>query len=209
MDIDDYEIDVYHPWDTEIISGKIVDRLVYKYLDVYHYFEKLTRSSGSPVPAKTVQDHLMSIFRWELIERFRLPFSVDGPNAVVLYQPLVYKVGRYVPFVGGIANRFFQNSLFLIFDKFRYDNRDFDDAYYFRIVDFMKRLAEYKDNINKSYLRSFVFNNTIAYVEYKEKLFGRDGYFTPYFRPLRPDKHSVLIAMTDLYKNIAELAGRD
>jgi hypothetical protein len=209
MDIDEYDVDVYDPWDTEIISGKIVDRLVNKYLDAYRYLENLARSSGEPVPAKTVQDLLMSIFRWELIERFRLPFSIDGPNAVILYQPFVYKVGKYVPFVGGIANRFFQNSLILIFDKFRYDNRDFDDAYYFKIVDFMKRLADYKDNINKSYLRSFVFNNTIAYVEYKEKLFGRDGYFVPYFRPLKPDRHSVSIAMTDLYRNIAELAGRD
>jgi hypothetical protein len=199
--------EIYNPWDTDIISDKVINRLVHKYLDAYHYLENSARSSREPVPAKTVQDIFMSIFRWELIERFRIPFSVDGPNAVVLYQPFVYKVGRYVPFVGGIANRFFQNSLFLIFDKFRYDNRDFDDAYYFKIIDFMRRLADYKDNLNKSYLRGFVFNNTIAYVEYKEKLFGRDGYFIPYFRPLRPDKHSVSIAMTDLYNSIAELAG--
>ena len=201
--------EIYNPWDTETSSEKTINRLVNKYLSVYHYLENLTRSSREPIPAETVRDDLMSIFRWELIERFNIPFSIDGPNAVILYQPLVYKVGRYVPFVGGIANRFFQNSLILIFDKFRYDNRDFDDAYYFKVINFMKRLADYKANINKSYLRGFVFNNTIAYIVYKEKLFRKDGYFIPYFKPLRPDRHSVSNAMADLYNSIEDLVGQD
>ncbi len=152
----------------------------------------------------------MEIFRWELIARFKIPFTVDGQNAVTLYNPLIYKMWGYVPFVGGVASKFLQNSLFLIFDKFKYDTEPFDDAYYFKVADFMKKLADYKDNINKSYLRAFLFNNTIVYLEYKTTfMFGEKGNYFVYFRPLEPDEDEVRDAMVDLYYTVSDLAGKD
>ncbi len=141
-----------NPWEPN--ASRVIDSLTRKYLIAYDKLERLAKTSGV-VQAKTVQDTLMEIFRWELIARFKIPFTVDGQNAVTLYKPLIYKMWGYVPFVGGVASKFLQNSLFLIFDKFKYDTEPFDDAYYFKVVDFMKKLADYKDNINKSYLRPF------------------------------------------------------
>jgi len=208
MGFDPYIPDEYNPWDPHMASSRVVDRLVNKYFKAYKHLENLARSSGGVVDAQTVQDTLMDIFRWEIIERFHIPFSIDGPNAVTLYQPLIYKM-RYVPFVGGVANKFLQNTLFLIFDKFKYDYEGFDDAYYFKVTDFMKRLADYKDSINKSNLRAFFFNNTIVYLEYKATFMFRErGNYYVYFRPLRPNGDDVRMAMADLYNIIADLAGK-
>jgi len=209
----DYDYDLpeeYDPWDTKLVAGKVIDRLTNKYLRAYRTLENMAKTSPEGVPAKTVQDTLMEIFRWEIITRFKIPFSLDGPNAVTLYQPFIYKVGRYVPFVGGVASKFLQKSLFLIFDKFKNDPfEEFDDAYYFKVVDFMKRLTDYKENINKSYLRAFYFSNTIAYVEYKVIFPLREtGNYYVYFRPLRPNADDVNMAMEDLYYTIADLAGK-
>ncbi|QFW68484.1 MAG: hypothetical protein NV1_06 [Nanoarchaeotal virus 1] len=210
MDDDFYIPDEYDPWNPHANVDKNIKRLTHKYLRAYNYLENLARNSPEGVPAKTVQDTLMEIFRWEIIERFHIPFSVNGPNAVTLYQPLIYKAEKYIPFVGDVISKFLQNSLFLIFDKFKADpTEEFDDAYYFKIVDFMKKLAEYINNINKSFLSGFVFNNTIAYVEYKVSFPLREtGNYYVYFRPLRPDKEDVEMAMEDLYYNAADLAGK-
>jgi len=200
--------ELYDPWDANI--SRVIDSLTNKYLKAYNKLVYLAKSSGGTVPAKTVQDTLMDIFRWELITRFKIPFSVDGPNAVTLYQPLIYKIEAFIPVIGNIASKFLQNSLFLIFDKFKYDTEPFDDAYYFRVVDFMKRLADYKTNINRSYLRAFLFNNTIVYLEYKVTFLLREkGNYYVYFKPLEPDESSVRSAMIDLYYAIKDLAGRD
>ena len=210
MDFEDYPSLDKNPWDVYASAEDTIKRLTRKYLRAYRDLESLARASPEGVPAKTVQDTLMNIFRWELIARFKIPFSLDGPNAVTLYQPFIYKM-KYIPFVGGVANKFLQNSLFLIFDKFKDDPiEEFDDAYYFKVVDFMKRLADYKDNINKSYLRGFVFNNTITYVEYKTVFgFRETGNYYVYFRPLRPNEDDVRMAMEDLYYVVANLAGKD
>ena len=196
-----------NPWESD--ANRIINSLTIKYLRAYKELERLAKTSGV-VQAKTVQDTLMDIFRWELIARFKIPFTIDGQNAVTLYRPLIYKMWGYVPFVGGAASKFLQNSLFLIFDKFKYDTEPFDDAYYFKVVDFMKKLADYKDNINKSYLRAFLFNNTIVYLEYKTTfMLGEKGNYFVYFRPLEPDEEEVRNAMVDLYYTVADLAGKD
>jgi hypothetical protein len=196
-----------NPWESD--ANRIINSLTIKYLRAYKELERLAKTSGV-VQAKTVQDTLMDIFRWELIARFKIPFTIDGQNAVTLYRPLIYKMWGYVPFVGGVASKFLQNSLFLIFDKFKYDTEPFDDAYYFKVVDFMKKLADYKDNINKSYLRAFLFNNTIVYLEYKTTfMLGEKGNYFVYFRPLEPDEEEVRNAMVDLYYTVADLAGKD
>ncbi len=196
-----------NPWEPN--ASRVIDSLTRKYLIAYDKLERLAKTSGV-VQAKTVQDTLMEIFRWELIARFKIPFTVDGQNAVTLYKPLIYKMWGYVPFVGGVASKFLQNSLFLIFDKFKYDTEPFDDAYYFKVVDFMKKLADYKDNINKSYLRAFLFNNTIVYLEYKTTfMFGEKGNYFVYFRPLEPREDEVRNAMVDLYYAVSDLAGKD
>jgi len=196
-----------NPWESD--ANRIIDSLTRKYLIAYDKLERLAKTSGV-VSAKTVQDILMEIFRWELIARFKIPSTTDGQNAVTLYKPLIYKMWGYVPFVGGIASKFLQNSLFLIFDKFKYDTEPFDDAYYFKVADFMKKLADYKDNINKSYLRAFLFNNTIVYLEYKTTFMFRErGNYFVYFRPLEPDEDEVRNAMVDLYYTVADLAGKD
>ena len=124
-----------NPWEPN--ASRVIDSLTRKYLIAYDKLERLAKTSGV-VQAKTVQDTLMEIFRWELIARFKIPFTVDGQNAVTLYNPLIYKMWGYVPFVGGVASKFLQNSLFLIFDKFKHDTEPFDDAYYFKVVNFMK-----------------------------------------------------------------------
>ncbi len=196
-----------NPWEPN--ASRVIDSLTRKYLIAYDKLERLAKTSGV-VQAKTVQDTLMEIFRWELIARFKIPFTVDGQNAVTLYKPLIYKMWGYVPFVGGVASKFLQNSLFLIFDKFKYDTEPFDDAYYFKVVNFMKKLADYKDNINKSYLRAFLFNNTIVYLEYKTTfMFGEKGNYFVYFRPLEPREDEVRNAMVDLYYAVSDLAGKD
>jgi hypothetical protein len=196
-----------NPWEPN--ASRVIDSLTRKYLIAYDKLERLAKTSGV-VQAKTVQDTLMEIFRWELIARFKIPFMVDGQNAVTLYNPLIYKMWGYVPFVGGVASKFLQNSLFLIFDKFKYDTEPFDDAYYFKVVDFMKKLADYKDNINKSYLRAFLFNNTIVYLEYKTTfMFGEKGNYFVYFKPLEPREDEVRNAMVDLYYAVSDLARKD
>jgi len=208
MDEDLYIRDEYNPWETD--ASRVVDSLTIKYLRAYRNLENSARASGGVLQAKTVQDTLMGIFRWELIERFHIPFKIDGENAVTLYQPFIYKMRAYVPIVGNVASKFLQNSLFLIFDKFRTNAEPFDDAYYFKVADFMRRLADYKDSINKSNLRAFLFNNTIVYLEYKTTFFlGEKGNYFVYFRPLRPNEDEVKTAMVDLYYTVAELAGRD
>ena len=208
MDEDLYIKDEYNPWETDV--SRVIDSLTIKYLRAYRNLENSARASGGVLEAKTVQDTLMGVFRWELIERFRIPFSIDGPNAVTLYQPFIYKMRAYVPIVGNVASKFLQNSLFLIFDKFKIDTTPFDDAYYFRVADFMRRLADYKDNINKSNLRAFLFNNSIVYLEYKTTFFlGEKGTYFVYFRPLRPNEEEVRTAMVDLYYTVADLSGRD
>lgn len=196
-----------NPWETD--ASRVISRLVNRYFRAYDYLKNLARASGI-VPAKTVQDTLMGIFRWELIGRFRIPFSIDGENAVTLYKPSIYKLDMFIPSLSYFTSKFLQNSLFLLFDKFKYDTEMFDDAYYFKVADFMRRLAEYKGDVKKSYLRAFLFNNTIVYLEYKTTLFlGEKGNYFVYFRPLNPDEESVRSAMIDLYYTVADLAGKD
>ncbi|MFZ8801268.1 MAG: hypothetical protein ACO2ON_03805 [Candidatus Nanopusillus sp.] len=188
-------------------EDRIIDKLVIKYYNAYRNLINLSKQYNGVVPAKIVQNTLMEIFRWEIIERFRVPFSVEGDNAVILYQPIVYKIG-FIPFVGNTLSKFLQNTIFLIFDKFIYSPEEFDDTYYFKIIDFMKRLSMYKQNINRSYLRAFLFNNSISYFEYRTTLTLREdiGYFT-YFKPLEPDEAGIRLAIVDLYYSVKDLAG--
>jgi len=204
---EDYVNRYVNPWETDV--SRIIDRLVSRYFRAYNYLKNLARASRE-VPAKTVRDTLMEIFRWELIGRFKIPYSIDGENAVTLYRPTNYKLDMFLPSLSYFAGKFLQNSLFLIFDKFRYDTEMFDDADYFRVVDFMDKLAEYKGDVKKSNLRAFLFNNSIVYLEYKTTLFlGEKGNYFVYFRPLNPDEESVRSAMIDLYYTVAGLAGKD
>ncbi len=191
----------------QIPEERIIDRLVIKYYGTYRNLMNLSRYYNGIIPAKIVKNTLMEIFRWEIIERFRIPFSEEGDNAVILYQPTIYKIS-FLPFVGNTLSKFLQNSIFLIFDKFRYDPNEFDDTYYSKIIDFMKRLSMYKQNINRSYLRAFLFNQSITYFEYRTTFTLREEvrYFT-YFKPLEPDEASIRLAMTDLYYSVKDLAG--
>ncbi len=208
MDEDFYIPEEYNPWKTD--ASRVIHSLTIKYLRAYKDLENLARASGGVLQAKTVQDTLMGIFRWELIERFHIPFSIDGENAVTLYQPFFYKMNVYVPVVGNVASKFLQNSLFLLFDKFRIDTEPFDDAYYFKVANFMRKLADYKDNINRSNLRAFLFNNTIVYLEYKTTFLLREkGNYYAYFKPLKPNEEDVRSAMVSLYYTVADLAGHE
>jgi len=159
--------------------------------------------------AKVVQNTLMDIFRWELFRKIlEYLLQLDGENAVTLYKPPIHKLDMFIPFAGNLVSKFFQNSLFLIFDKFRLDYYGFDDAYYFRVVNFMKRLSMYKRDINRSYLRAYLFNNTITYLEYKTTFTLKEtGIYYTYFKPLRPTRDKVEAAMSNLYADIAKLAG--